>query len=124
MNQYPVEPYHVEQRPSTEGNALLSSSKAPASLQAYVLLASLSLTSTYHAYHNMFPAFPTFISIIRPSTVGQFGNIFATTCQPQSVNFEGAITAFYSTLLAKQQPLGAEFERVLYDNLSDLYVRS
>jgi predicted HAD superfamily Cof-like phosphohydrolase len=35
-----------------------------------------------------------------------------------------AHTTFYSTLLAKQQPLGREFEQVLYENLWDLYERS
>jgi len=29
---------------------------------------------------------------------------------------------FYANLLAKQEPLGTEFEKVLYDNLWDLYV--
>jgi hypothetical protein len=44
--------------------------------------------------------------------------------QSMTIDFEGAVTAFYSTLLEKQQPLGKEFERVLYDNLWDLYVWS
>ena len=28
---------------------------------------------------------------------------------------------FYSDLLAQQEPLGAEFEKILYDNLWELY---
>lgn len=37
---------------------------------------------------------------------------------------EATIAHFYSQLLAKQEPLGKEFEAVLYDNLWDLYVRT
>jgi hypothetical protein len=43
--------------------------------------------------------------------------------QLTTIDFEGAITIFYPTLLANQQPLGKEFEKVLFDNLYDLYVR-
>jgi phosphotransferase system glucose/maltose/N-acetylglucosamine-specific IIC component len=35
--------------------------------------------------------------------------------------FEGEITAFYDRLLKAQQPLGADFQAVLADNLWDLY---
>lgn len=35
--------------------------------------------------------------------------------------FEQSVGHFYARLLASQEPLGAEFERVLYDNLWDLY---
>ncbi len=34
------------------------------------------------------------------------------------------IEHFYHNLAFKQQPLGKEFEKVLYDNLWDLYIRS
>ena len=110
MSQYPAELYHVEERPGTAGNA------------AFILLAaSLALVpqlSTPRA------AFPAVNPIVRSSTVGQFGDMFATAYQSQTVDFEGAITAFYASLLARQQPLGKEFETVLYDSLWDLYVRS
>lgn len=43
--------------------------------------------------------------------------------KPQT-DFEGTVAAFYSTLLAEQEPLGKEFEQVLYGNLWELYVRS
>ncbi len=33
------------------------------------------------------------------------------------------ICDFNRQLAAKQEPLGKEFEKVLFDNLSDLYVR-
>lgn len=35
--------------------------------------------------------------------------------------FERAVGDFYSRLLLGQEPLGAEFEKVLYDNLWDMY---
>ena len=39
-------------------------------------------------------------------------------------NFEQAVGKFYAKLLGGQEPLGAEFEKVLYDNLWDLYERA
>lgn len=38
-----------------------------------------------------------------------------------AVKFEQAVGNFYAQLLLHQEPLGAEFEKVLYDNLWDLY---
>lgn len=35
--------------------------------------------------------------------------------------FEQTVVNFYANLLAAQEPLGAEFGKVLYDNLWDLY---
>jgi hypothetical protein len=110
MNQYPTELYHVEARTGTAG-----------SVACVLLLASLAVASQPSMPRAAFPAINP---VVRPSTIGQFGNMFDSTSQSTMVDFEGAITAFYSTLLAKQQPLGKEFEQVLYDNLWDLYVRS
>lgn len=36
-------------------------------------------------------------------------------------SFKLSVSNFYSRLLVSQEPLGAEFEKVLYDNLWDLY---
>jgi hypothetical protein len=110
MNPYPAEVYHVEERSGTAG-----------STACVLLAASLALVSQQPMPRAAFPAVNP---IVRPSTIGQFGNMFASAYQSQTVDFEGAVTAFYATLLAKQQPLGKEFEKVLYDNLWDLYVRS
>ena len=38
-----------------------------------------------------------------------------------AVKFEQAVGNFYARLLSNQEPLGAEFEKVLYDNLWELY---
>jgi|SRR6516165_461502 hypothetical protein len=110
MSPYPAELYHVEERSGTAGSAVF-----------VLLAASLALVPPHPMPRAAFPAVNP---ILRPSTVGQFGNLFPSTYQSQTLDFEGAITAFYATLLAKQQPLGKEFETVLHDNLSDLYVRS
>src|ERR1700730_19386851 len=75
-----------------------------------LLAASLALAS-----HSETPraVLPDISFSARPSTIGQFGNMFATVHpQPQTVDFEGAVATFYSTLLASQEPLGKEFERI------------
>jgi hypothetical protein len=51
-------------------------------------------------------------------------NLIEDNKSPATDNFEKYITTFYTALLLKQQPLGKEFEKVLYDNLWDLYERS
>lgn len=40
-----------------------------------------------------------------------------------SEEFEQIIVNFYKDLLSNQEPLGIEFEKVLYDNLWNLYER-
>lgn len=40
---------------------------------------------------------------------------------PITVGLEQAVGDVYARLLAKQEPLGAVFEKVLYENLWDLY---
>ena len=40
-------------------------------------------------------------------------------CTP--VRFEQAVGNFYASLLSSQESLGVEFQKVLYDNLWDLY---
>lgn len=57
-------------------------------------------------------------------TFGQFANIFSGEYEHARFDFELEVAAFYSKLLATQEPLGKEFERVLHDNLSSLYVRT
>lgn len=109
MSPYPPE-LHIEQRSSTAGGA------------AYVLLAASLAFVAPQAMPRA--AFPAVTPVLRPSTIGQFGNPFATANQSQAIDFEAAITVFYAKLLANQQPLGKDFEKVLYDNLPDLYVRS
>jgi len=59
---------------------------------------------------------------LHKGTFSQHQNAFtgAYASQP-ALDFEGSMMNFYATLLAHQEPLGADFEKVLYDNLWDLY---
>jgi hypothetical protein len=57
-----------------------------------------------------------------PKTVriaGQHGTFGSTVIARP----EASLVSFYSNLLAKQQRLDAESERILFDNLQDLYLR-
>lgn len=50
-----------------------------------------------------------------------YGNLITNGHELTSSSLEQSVGKFYAQLLANQEPLGAEFERVLYDNLWDLY---
>lgn len=41
-----------------------------------------------------------------------------------TVDFELSVSNFYNDLLVEQETLGYEFEKVLYDNLWNLYVKT
>ena len=112
MNPSPAKyEYRVETSSGTSGN-----------VGWMLLAASLALASHPETPRGVPPAVTL---SARPSTIGQFGNMFPTVYpQPQTLDFEGAMATFYSTLLARQESLGKEFERVLHENLWDLYVRS
>jgi hypothetical protein len=56
-------------------------------------------------------------------THGEYGNLFAFVDFASSFAVESSIVSFYSKLLTKQERLGAEFEKILFDNLWDLYAR-
>ncbi len=56
-------------------------------------------------------------------TGGLLSKLTAGVSHAQIVDFDDQISSFYANMLAQQEPLGAEFERVLFDNLWDLYVR-
>lgn len=55
------------------------------------------------------------------TTFGQYGSVLTGQLASTPETFESSVANFYSTLLSAQEPLGAEFERVLHDNLWDLY---
>jgi hypothetical protein len=114
----------LQQQSGTANNATLAVSTAtfvPGSLAAALLAASLTFATSV----QLTPQTQTASAIERPSTVGQFGNVFSRSYdQEENREFEGAIARFYSKLLTDQEPLGREFEQVLHANLWDLYVRS
>lgn len=57
-------------------------------------------------------------------TFGQYTNVFTGEYENLGLDFDEAVTSFYAEFLAAQEPLGKEFEEVLYDNLWDLIVRT
>jgi hypothetical protein len=57
-------------------------------------------------------------------TFGLLENIFTGDYEDATSDFERSMTAFYASLLEKQEPLGKEFEDVLDENRWNLYVRS
>ena len=57
-------------------------------------------------------------------TFGKYTNSFTGEYENTSINFEETLSSFYAKLLTMQEPLGKEFEQVLYDNLWDLVVRT
>jgi hypothetical protein len=55
-------------------------------------------------------------------TFSQLQNAFTGAYTSRTdVDIEGTIAEFYATLVGQQEPLGAEFDKILYDNLWDLY---
>lgn len=59
------------------------------------------------------------------ATASQYGNALLTASpKTETAGFEESVTSFYSSLVSKQEPLGKEFERVLHNNLWNLYARS
>lgn len=49
------------------------------------------------------------------------GSAITGAYEAEATPFRLSVTNFYARLLASQEPLGVEFEKVLYDNLWDLY---
>lgn len=56
-------------------------------------------------------------------TFGPYTNLFIEH-KHLSFGFEETVASFYERFLAMQEPLGKEFEQVLYDNLWNLIVRT
>jgi hypothetical protein len=57
-------------------------------------------------------------------TYGHYTNQFTGEYDNPSFMFEEKVTSLYAQLLQLQEPLGKEFEQVLYDNLWDLLVHT
>ncbi|OGP86095.1 MAG: hypothetical protein A2V87_11220 [Deltaproteobacteria bacterium RBG_16_58_17] len=56
-----------------------------------------------------------------PATFDHFRTIVMGEYQQESDQFEVHVAKFYTKLLASQESLGAEFEKVLHENLWNLY---
>ena len=60
-------------------------------------------------------------SIPFASTYNKYVVSSRSSLKQESTSFEGDVTDFFQKLSAEQEPLGREFEQVLFDNLWDLY---
>jgi hypothetical protein len=58
-----------------------------------------------------------------PSTFGQYPNLFSSASLAASSGSGYGFEEFYASLLDKQERLGSEFEKVLFENLWKLYAR-
>ena len=56
-------------------------------------------------------------------THGEHRSLFAVMGFASSSGIESSIISIYSKLSAKQERLGDKFEKILFDNLWDLYAR-
>jgi hypothetical protein len=54
-------------------------------------------------------------------TFTQYSNLFTGQIESHSDNFSLEVSNFYTKLLASQEPLGEKFEKILHENLWDLY---
>lgn len=57
-------------------------------------------------------------------THGQDTTMVSGAHDQSRVSFEEEVAAFYAQLSARQEPLGKEFEQVLWDNFDALIVRT
>lgn len=62
---------------------------------------------------------------INSSTFSNYGNksLSENTGTISQNSFEQVVSGFYISLLESQETLGEDFEKVLYENLWDLYAR-
>ena len=58
------------------------------------------------------------------NTFGQHVNSFTGEYENQIFSFEENVASFYTQFLGVQEPLGKEFEEILYNNLWDLLVHT
>ena len=60
-------------------------------------------------------------SVSSTSAYNKYGISSHSSIKQESTSFEGDVTDIFQKLSAEQEPLGREFEQVLFDNLWDLY---
>lgn len=106
--------YSVKQTPGTAGSIVI------AGVLAGQILASISGIGSESAPHAGLRQVPYSTQSNLPS-FGQFSNLFTGGFGQSEDSFVENVTNFYAKLLAAQEPLGVEFERVLHDNLWSLY---
>lgn len=108
--------YRVDHTPSTNS----SSAVCVPTLGATFLLTGMLLASI--PSENSTPKRNDRYAAPLNGTYSPLQNAFTGEYAKQSdLDFEGSVANFYATLLGQQEPLGAEFEKILYDNLWELY---
>jgi hypothetical protein len=60
---------------------------------------------------------------LSPTSYGEYAYIFAPTRLAAISSAEPELQNFYADLMAKQERLGTEFEKALFENLWTLYAR-
>jgi len=91
---------------------------------ATILHAGIMLDFAEPVDHYNHPIQPPYRIEETSKTFSQLANFFTGEFDTSTSNFEFSVSSFYADLLSKQEPLGEEFEKVLYDNLWNLYVRT
>jgi len=108
--------YHINQTPRTTGNYLV------AGLLVSQILASHSVLASANNEREALLDFPYITKAALPS-FDQIRSIFGSVLDQGADQFVESVSNFYANLAARQEPLGAEFSRVLHENLWDLYER-
>ena len=85
------------------------------------LLSTPPLNTKQEDFHTPLYRCNVYQSSAIPHTFDQFRSVVTGEYYQGIDQFEAAISDFYATLIASQELLGIEFEKVLYENLWDLY---
>jgi hypothetical protein len=109
--------YRFDHTPSTNsGSIVYAPPLGGLLLLTGMLLASIPNESAAPHSINRYDA------LRRNGTFSQLQNAFTGAYTGRGdVDIEVTMADFYATLLSHQEPLGAEFEKLLYDNLWELY---
>ncbi len=114
--------YTVEETPNTSACGAIIM-QAGFGLMGLLLVAQLSVGQSSQSDTSSLLHHPVKIEGTS-NTYGQHTNMFTGEYETSSFGFEETVAAFYAQLLSKQEPLGREFEEILYDNLWDLLVHT
>lgn len=108
--------YQINQTSRTTSNYVLAGLLASQLLAGHGVLAPAGggQESLLNVPYSTKAALPSF---------DQIRSIFGSVLDQGAGEFVESISNFYANLASRQEPLGAEFSRVLHENLWDLYER-
>jgi hypothetical protein len=111
--------YSIDGLPGTSGATVVNIGILSSLLLGCASAVSFPATETIRAtsYDVHEPA-------LTPSLANQFYFVDTLTHIDEAFDFERSVSNFYSKLESRQVSLGEAFERVLVDNLWDLYSRT